>query len=92
VFPADRTNYYTDDNGPVDWDYAEPCNTWANLKEMYADNKCTLVFQRGDMYDQLIKKLKGFTSNREPVIYSLNCKMGIGSLFYSDSAKNSYHH
>ena len=56
-FPHARPNYYTDDNGSIEWDYAEPCNTWHNMKKMYAYNKNTLVAERQDMYDKLIEKL-----------------------------------
>ena len=58
-FPEERPNYYTDDNGPVKWDYSEPCNTWHNLKEMYAYNKSTLEKERPEMYEALLNKLDG---------------------------------
>jgi hypothetical protein len=57
VFPETKPNYYTDHNGPVEWDYRDPCNTWDNVKEMYAHNKSTLVAQRQHMYQALIQKL-----------------------------------
>ncbi len=56
-FPQQRPNYYTDDNGPVEWDYADPCSTWHNLEAMYVYNKSTLVAERQSMYDALIEKL-----------------------------------
>jgi len=56
-FPEKRPNYFTDDNGGMEWDYADPCNTWGNVVEMYDYNKSTLVVRRGDMYEQLLKKL-----------------------------------
>ena len=56
-FPEERPNYYTDDNGPVKWDYSDPCNTWSNLKEMYAYNKSTLEKERPEMYEALLEKL-----------------------------------
>jgi len=57
-FPEARPNYYTDDNGSINWDYQDPCNTWVNLKEMYAYNKSTLVAQREGMYQSLLEKLE----------------------------------
>lgn len=57
-FPEKRPNYYTDDNGPVEWNYADPCQTWNNLKEMYTYNKSTLEKERPEMYEALLKKLE----------------------------------
>ena len=57
VFPETKPNYYTDHNGPIVWDYRDPCNSWDNVKEMYAHNKSTLVAQRQKMYQALIQKL-----------------------------------
>ncbi|MFW5831916.1 MAG: nucleoside hydrolase-like domain-containing protein [Prolixibacteraceae bacterium] len=56
-FPAERPNYYTDENGPVEWNYTDPCKTWHNLKEMYAYNKSTLEKERPEMYKALLVKL-----------------------------------
>ncbi len=56
-FPQERPHYYTDDNGPVEWDYADPCNTWENLEAMYAYNKSTLENERPGMYRALLEKL-----------------------------------
>jgi hypothetical protein len=56
-FPQERPHYYTDDNGPVEWDYANPCRTWNNIKEMYAYNKSTLEKERPAMYKALLEKL-----------------------------------
>ena len=56
-FPEKRPNYWTDDNGDISWDYADPCNTWGNVEEMYAYNKNTLFIRRQSMYDELINKL-----------------------------------
>ncbi|MGM0474375.1 MAG: beta-L-arabinofuranosidase domain-containing protein [Bacteroidota bacterium] len=57
--PQKRPHYYTDDNGPVEWDYEDPCNTWHNLEEMYAYNKSTLEKERPEMYGALLEKLEG---------------------------------
>ncbi|MEK6481205.1 nucleoside hydrolase-like domain-containing protein [Catalinimonas sp. 4WD22] len=56
-FPQERPNYYIDDNGPVEWNYADPCKTWENLKEMYEYNKSTLETGRPEMYEALLTKL-----------------------------------
>lgn len=56
-FPTERPNYYTDDNGSIEWDYTNPCNTWNNLQEMYDYNKETLFRNRQGMYDALLQKL-----------------------------------
>jgi hypothetical protein len=56
-FPQDRPNYFTDDNGAIEWDYADPCLTWQNLEPMYAYNKSTLEKERPGMYAALIEKL-----------------------------------
>lgn len=57
-FPDARPNYYTDDSGPVAWDYADPCRTWANAEAMYGHNKSTLRAKRPAMYAALLDKLK----------------------------------
>ena len=56
-FPEERPYYFTDDNGPIVWNYADPCQTWHNKTDMYQHNKSTLINQRADMYDQLLTKL-----------------------------------
>ena len=56
-FPNSRPNYFTDDAGEIEWDYAEPCNSWDNLTAMYAYNKSTLESRREEMYAALLKKL-----------------------------------
>ncbi|MEM6633373.1 MAG: nucleoside hydrolase-like domain-containing protein [Bacteroidota bacterium] len=56
-FPDTRPNYYTDDSGNIEWDYTDPCNTWENLKGMYAYNKSTLEERREEMYEALLEKL-----------------------------------
>ncbi|MFW6370381.1 MAG: hypothetical protein ACOC10_04160 [Bacteroidota bacterium] len=56
-FPEDRPNYYTDFNGPVAWDYENPCNTWENHVKMRDYAKSTLENERPAMYEALIKKL-----------------------------------
>jgi len=57
TFPEERPYYYTDYNGTVEWDYEEPCNTWDNVKAMYAFNKSTLEKERPGMYKSLLEKL-----------------------------------
>jgi hypothetical protein len=57
-FPLDRPNYFTDDNGALEWDYSNPCTTWENLVPMYAYNKSTLEKERPGMYRSLLEKLE----------------------------------
>lgn len=56
-FPLERPNYFTDDNGNIEWDYSNPCKTWFNRKKMYNYNKSTLVKERTNMYTELLLKL-----------------------------------
>jgi len=56
-FPGERPNYYTDLNGPVEWDYTNPCNTWEKHIEMNAHAKSTLEVRRPEMYQALLEKL-----------------------------------
>jgi hypothetical protein len=63
-FPADRPNYFTDYNGPVEWDYSNPCNTWENHIEMNAFAKKTLLDKREEMYTSLLKKLDQYYPHR----------------------------
>ena len=56
-FPDRRPNYFTDDNGNIEWNYKDPCSTWDNLKEMYSYNKSTLAVERPEMYQALLSKL-----------------------------------
>jgi hypothetical protein len=62
-FPNERPNYYTDLNGPVKWDYANPCNTWENHIEMNAHAKGTLEAKRPEMYQALLDKLENIYKN-----------------------------
>nr|MBI1232492.1 DUF1593 domain-containing protein [Cytophagales bacterium] len=57
-FPEERPNYFTDDNGQIQWDYQNPCRTWHNLVPMYAYNKSTLERERPEMYSSLLEKLQ----------------------------------
>lgn len=56
-FPDERPNYYLDDNGPVNWDYENPCNTWENHRAMRDHAKSTLERERSEMYEALLEKL-----------------------------------
>jgi hypothetical protein len=62
-FPGERPNYYTDLNGPVEWDYTNPCNTWENHIEMNAHAKGTLEAKRPEMYQALLDKLENIYNN-----------------------------
>ena len=40
--PQERPNYYTDFNGAVAWNFANPCNTWPNHRHYLSTAKKTL--------------------------------------------------
>ncbi len=63
-FPKERPNYYTDHNGPVEWDYANPCNTWKNHVEMNHHARSTLEKVRPAMYKALLEKLERVYSRK----------------------------
>ncbi len=56
-FEQERPHYFTDDNGIIPWNYADPCASWHQLKAMYTYNKQTLENERPGMYKALIEKL-----------------------------------
>lgn len=56
-FPATRPNYYADFSDPIEWDYANPCNTWQNHMQVRKISTKTLEDQRDEMYNALLKKL-----------------------------------
>jgi hypothetical protein len=56
-FPSERPNYYADYNGPVEWNYDNPCETWENHTAFRDHAKSTLEAQRPEMYNALLKKL-----------------------------------
>jgi hypothetical protein len=41
----------------VEWDYADPCNTWENHVDMNLHAKSTLEKVRPEMYKALLEKL-----------------------------------
>ncbi len=56
-FPNERPQYYADYNGPVEWNYANPCETWQNHVAFRDHAKSTLEARRPEMYHKLLKKL-----------------------------------
>ena len=56
-FPEKKPNYYTDQSGEFDWNYEDPCETWANHQAVKDFAKGTLEKQRSDMYHSLLEKL-----------------------------------
>ncbi len=56
--PEVRPNYYADFNGNLDWDYANPCNTWENHEQMRDIAAHTLEEKREEMYEATLRKLK----------------------------------
>lgn len=57
-FPEKRPNYYADWNGPVEWNYSNPCETWENHVAFRDHAKSTLEAKRPEMYEVFLKKLK----------------------------------
>ncbi len=57
-FPQKRPNFYADYNGPVEWNYANPCETWQNHVAFRDHAKNTLEAQRQEMYEALLMKLE----------------------------------
>jgi hypothetical protein len=64
-FPETRPHYYTDDNGAVNWDYADPCKTWINVNEVLNYSKATLEKERPEMYRALLHKLSKLYRNQK---------------------------
>ena len=58
ALPDTRPNYFTDDCGPVEWDYLEPANTWKNHEAVFQYSKSTLESERPEMYRSLLDKLE----------------------------------
>lgn len=56
-FPTERPNYFTDDCGEIEWDYADPCRTWPNHVAVRNAAKATLEEMRPFMYAALLEKL-----------------------------------
>jgi len=56
--PEQRPNYYVDDNGSVDWNYSNPCETWNNHVEFNQYARSTLEKERPAMYEALLQKLE----------------------------------
>ena len=67
-FPDTRPNYFLDDNGPIVWNYDDPCETWENHTAMRDYAKSTLEMKRPSMYASLLEKLEalyGADGNQE---------------------------
>jgi len=62
-FPQERPNYFTDFNGPVEWDYHNPCNTWQNHVEVSRIARGTLEEKRTEMYQSMLNKLMALYNN-----------------------------
>ena len=56
-FPQNRPNYYTDFCGTLNWDYANPCNTWEIHEQVAKLATQTLEKRRNEMYQALLEKL-----------------------------------
>jgi len=56
--PESRPNYWIDDAGIEDWDYAHPENSWENAKEVYDYRVNGLLESRDEMYGAFRQKLQ----------------------------------
>lgn len=56
-FP-DRPHYYTGIDGGYEWDYAQPCKTWQNAKQVEQARKQTLLDKRNEMYASYLHKIQ----------------------------------
>jgi hypothetical protein len=56
-FPKQRPDYYTDFAGTIDWNYADPCQTWTNHEAFEKAAMQTLLDRRPEMYQAFLKKL-----------------------------------
>ncbi len=56
-FPESRPNYYTDFCDTLNWDYANPCNTWQIHEQVKDIAAKTLTDRRDEMYESLLVKL-----------------------------------
>ena len=57
-YPEIRPNYWIDDAGKPDWDYANPQNTWNISQEVYDFRLNNLVRERANMYESYRNKMK----------------------------------
>ncbi len=57
-YPNERPNYWIDDAGTDNWDYAHPENTWDKTKLVYNNRVNNLLESRDKWYDAYRKKMK----------------------------------
>ena len=58
-FPEQHPNYWIDDAGTKDWDYHDPCNSWALADSVYKYRIKCLMDNREEMYEAFRSKMKG---------------------------------
>jgi len=57
-FPEERPNYWIDDAGIEDWNYANPENTWNNFNQVYQNRLEGLMLKRAEWYEDYRQKMK----------------------------------
>ncbi len=62
-FPETRPNYWIDDAGIKEWNYADPCDTWDLAFQVYQNRLRSLLDHRPSMYDAYRKKMEMLYSN-----------------------------
>ena len=64
-FPQQRPHYYTDASDGIDWNYADPCQSWQRAEAVFEFSKATLEAQRPEMYEALLAKLRALYDRAE---------------------------
>lgn len=57
-FPIERPNYWIDEAGTSDWNYANPEESWDRAQEVYQHRVTNLIQQRNNWYGAYRKKMK----------------------------------
>lgn len=57
-YPQSHPNYWIDDAGTADWNYAQPEETWSQATEVYQNRVNNLLQSRDAMYDAYRQKMK----------------------------------
>lgn len=58
ALPKEKPNYYTDFSADLNWDYANPCDTWSVHEQVLEIARGTLEKERPEMYASLLQKLQ----------------------------------
>ena len=57
-FPETRPNYWIDDAGNSDWNYADPSQSWELFQEVYDHRVNTFVSHRAEMHEAFREKMR----------------------------------